>query len=678
MGRPRYKFSLWKSSRILVLCGMFFILIVLSLSIDSQLVQADDAGYALEFDGVTNYVALGDTGDLFLSSTWVSEKTISIWVKPTGLSAPVTAPTTGALILGADRPRLFGITRANYLGVDQIYVWNVDANGIDLIGLPFTLGDWLQITMVHSDGVLSAYKNGELIGIESSGATYVPGGTVDGNLFLGGTGRSDPSLYFQGQIDEVRFWAIALDQGLIRNWSTSEISSVHPNWSDLSSYYKMSDGSSTSLTDDSSNYHPGMLLGGMSDTNWVSSGALAIPGQPTNTPLPPSDTPTPTDTATPTETQSPTEIPPPTATPTVTDPPQPPSDTPTPTDTATPTETQSPTEIPPPTATPTVTDPPQPPSDTPTLTDTATPTETQSPTEIPPPTATPTVTDPPQPPSDTPTPTETNTLVPASNTPAPTNTSIIPTETITSTSHPPTPTDISNGSTTTPTPVPTFQPNLIQVGYYITPGDAYTLEVFNNVAYIADKNRSFQILDVSDPANPIGLSSFVTAGGVYGEALSGNIAYVTNSLMGIRILDVTDPSNPNEISSLSTPGFTWEVTASGDFIYISDRWDGMVIVDVSNPANPFQIGAIVLADQILDVEVAGDYAYAAAYGAGLRVIDISNKSNPVEVGFFNTPGLAYGVFLDGNTLYVADGGSGLWIIDVTDPSKSFVNWRIQH
>ncbi|NIW45489.1 MAG: hypothetical protein GWN30_12290, partial [Gammaproteobacteria bacterium] len=233
-----------------------------------EIAFAEDAGYALEFDGTDDYVSLGDTGDLMLIETWPSEKTISLWVNPTNPSPPETPPATGELILGVDRPRLFGITRAIYQGADQIFVWNVDLGGVDYIGIPITPGEWTQITMVHSSGVLYAYNNGELIGSTASGPTYVPGGYIDGNLYLGGSGRSDPSLYFQGQIDEVRFWGTALDQAAIQDWQYSELTSSHPNWSDLSAYYKMTDGSGSTLTDNLDNSNPGTLLGGMADENW--------------------------------------------------------------------------------------------------------------------------------------------------------------------------------------------------------------------------------------------------------------------------------------------------------------------------------------------------------------------------------------------------------------------------
>src|SRR4030067_732403 len=77
-----------------------------------------DAGDALDFNGTTNYVALGDTGDLMGTNGWVDSMTISVWLKPTDLTPTVNSPIVGELIVGTDYPRVFGITRAVYTAPD--------------------------------------------------------------------------------------------------------------------------------------------------------------------------------------------------------------------------------------------------------------------------------------------------------------------------------------------------------------------------------------------------------------------------------------------------------------------------------------------------------------------------------------------------------------------------------
>jgi hypothetical protein len=177
----------------------------------------------------------------------------------------------------------------------------------------------------------------------------------------------------------------------------------------------------------------------------------------TNTPVPPTNTPTNTPTATRTSTPTNTPVPP-THTPTNT--PVPSSATPTSTSTNTPTNTPTNTSVPTntPTNTPTATrtstptNTPVPPSATPTSTSTNTPV---------PPTNTPTATNTPTntlvPPSVTPTNTPTNTPT-ATRTSTPTNTPVPPTNTPTATNTPtntPVPPTNTSVPTNTPTPVST-------------------------------------------------------------------------------------------------------------------------------------------------------------------------------------------------------------------------------
>ena len=292
-------------------------------------------------------MALGDTGDLFGGGGWATEKTISLWLKPGAGSPPTNHPSSAEMIVETDFPHLFGISRAVYNGQDRLWIWNADSNGPDTLGIEYTPDEWMHLALVHTGGVIYAYKNGLLVGSTNSGATYVPNnGAGDGRLFIAGSGRSDPGRYFSGQIDELRFWNLGLDAAEIATWWDQEVTSEHPNWANLMAYYQMSDGAGVTLSDNSGNGRAGALSSGMGDGNWISPGALDTSGPgPTATPTntPPSATATPTLTALP-----PTETsPPPTATPGPTATNTPPAGTETPTPTA-----------PPPTPTPEPTQPP--------------------------------------------------------------------------------------------------------------------------------------------------------------------------------------------------------------------------------------------------------------------------------------------------------------------------------
>ncbi|HBX70140.1 MAG TPA: hypothetical protein DEH25_12375, partial [Chloroflexi bacterium] len=244
--------------------------------------------YALEFDGVSDFVQL-DTALNILGSNWQSTKTISVWVRPTGIAPDVAAIANvplGDMIVG-DHPRWFGIYQANVTPTnqDRIWVWNTDNTdlvGNAYIGIPYTIGEWVHITLVHTNNMLYAYKNGILIGSQPSGRTaYAHTSASTIKLRIGGR---ETGQLFQGQIDEVRMWNTALTENEIRQDMYRTLAGTE---SGLAAYYKMSNGTGTILTDDSIHTWDGTLADGATgagnvppdgDTaTWVTSGAFAGP-----------------------------------------------------------------------------------------------------------------------------------------------------------------------------------------------------------------------------------------------------------------------------------------------------------------------------------------------------------------------------------------------------------------
>ncbi|GAP11616.1 concanavalin A-like lectin/glucanases superfamily [Bellilinea caldifistulae] len=407
------------------------------------------AGFALSFDGRDDMVNLGSTVSMFPNDGWVYTKTVSLWVKPEGVAdcsvingIPRIEPAQCDNIFG-DFARWWGISR----GPTQIWVWMAcfdPANPstyppyspIRQIQFGYTLDEWMHIALVHGNGYLSAYKNGNLVGsVNCIGTAQPPAQPV---LYFGGMIKADSQNQnhsfwgFQGQIDELRIYSTALSQQEIQDTMMSELTGAEAG---LVAYYKMSNGEGLTLTDDSGHGKTGQLMDGTNIVPgngtpplWVISGALDNP--------PPTLSPTVTGTMTSTPSASPL---PPTATSILTESPTPagsltptsavatntPTRTPPPTRTPRPTFTASPTSLPP-TITPTRTPPP---------TRTPRPTFTASPTSLPP-TITPTRT--PRP-TRTPWPTFT-----ASPTRTPTQ---IPIET----------------ETFTPTSLPTFTPSPLPV-----------------------------------------------------------------------------------------------------------------------------------------------------------------------------------------------------------------------
>ncbi len=51
---------------------------------------------------------------------------------------------------------------AVFNGLDRIWVWNVDAGGMDLVGIEYQPQEWLHLAVTHDGSLLSVCVNGVL------------------------------------------------------------------------------------------------------------------------------------------------------------------------------------------------------------------------------------------------------------------------------------------------------------------------------------------------------------------------------------------------------------------------------------------------------------------------------------------------------------------------------------
>lgn len=204
-------------------------------------------------------------------------------------------------------------------------------------------------------------------------------------------------------------------------------------------------------------------------------------------------------------------------------------------------------------------------------------------------------------------------------------------------------------------------------------GTANAATVTGNKLYVASSTAGFNIVDVSDPAQPLREGKYLRPGGWLCRYIivQDGIAYTAGDL-GFNgyfsLYDVSDPANIIPLGASTIPGaLLLNIRLKTDHAFIADRVSGVRIYNISNPAAP-QSAAIISGTEAYHLAISGDNLFVAALGAGLKIYDISNPAQPVPLGTYNTAGTAQGVAVSGNTAFVADGEGGLRIIDVTDPA----------
>jgi len=199
-------------------------------------------------------------------------------------------------------------------------------------------------------------------------------------------------------------------------------------------------------------------------------------------------------------------------------------------------------------------------------------------------------------------------------------------------------------------------------------GSCRGITISENMIYVA-ADLGLQILDISDPMNPIFIGSVVTPDWAYDVAVKNGNAYVTGNNMGLRVIDTTNESlNPAMIGYEDiTQGYAKSVTVNDNIAYVALGDEGFQVINIADKSDPETMATYNTKDAN-EIKVTGDTAFVADGSLGLRIIDISNPYQPKLRDYEDTPGYAGGIDIEGDTAYVADGSGGLQVIRVADTS----------
>lgn len=226
--------------------------------------------------------------------------------------------------------------------------------------------------------------------------------------------------------------------------------------------------------------------------------------------------------------------------------------------------------------------------------------------------------------------------------------------------------------------------NPVKRGTYMAPVMTYDIDLVGNYAFIACWWDGFRVVDFSNPDSPSLVAhafGWVNNNSIPGEEYcfvqaldtQGDFLYLIDYLpfedqdtKGLYVFDISDPTQPQFVSryaGLFSQGYDVEV--QGNYAYVSDKNGGLEVIDVSDPFNPATTGYVYLPDVGYSVDVDGSFAYVANYIlGGVQALDISNPSDPQISGYYYRSGcFALGATVEGSYVYLADGPAGFQIYD---------------
>ena len=224
-----------------------------------------------------------------------------------------------------------------------------------------------------------------------------------------------------------------------------------------------------------------------------------------------------------------------------------------------------------------------------------------------------------------------------------------------------------------------------------TSGLAQAVATEGNFVYLG-AGAQLSVLDVDDPAQPIwkGALSLPDTIRKIATQKSGSktYAYLTLGSAGFRVVDLSQPDEPILLSSLAQFGVLEDVFLEGDQAYVADLQGGWHIIDVKDPVEPILQSSSLSSLVVTGLHVHRKKAYVvtrsngAVDNSGLYIYDLSLKTNPERLQVDLNDTLTPDTVLDGSArrivvrkfenqtlAFITLGANGVQVLDVTDPAQ---------
>jgi len=134
-------------------------------------------------------------------------------------------------------------------------------------------GDWHHCAVVFDrDDVLWVCVDGTCATKPIDTLSDLNGDNTNDTFVLGRKAETNSAQSYTGSLDEVRIWNTALDTATVFAWRDGELTSLHPNISNLQAYYKFNENSGSTVNDLTADYLGNYESDGtITGAEWVAS-----------------------------------------------------------------------------------------------------------------------------------------------------------------------------------------------------------------------------------------------------------------------------------------------------------------------------------------------------------------------------------------------------------------------
>ncbi len=211
-----------------------------------------------------------------------------------------------------------------------------------------------------------------------------------------------------------------------------------------------------------------------------------------------------------------------------------------------------------------------------------------------------------------------------------------------------------------------------RVGEIATPGQARSVAVDGETAYLADGSAGVHVIDIAVPTDPSitkTIRGFTDASQVH---ITDEYLYALDRARGMLAFNLRDVHNaliPQPRRFFRTAGTPLNVAIYDDTVYFSDDRHGLFILDPSPFGNFVVRSTVPILATAYQIARVGNTTYAYVASGNLTLINVTDPQNPQTGITLNTPGFATNIQFQNNIVYLTDQQAGLHVIDVLNPQQ---------
>ena len=220
-------------------------------------------------------------------------------------------------------------------------------------------------------------------------------------------------------------------------------------------------------------------------------------------------------------------------------------------------------------------------------------------------------------------------------------------------------------------------PNQLELlSVYLNYTTSTYIQLKGELLFVGAENHGLQIVNVTDPNNPIMIDNWVDGVGHVGPVyVLDDFAFVGTRIPNIigpptaidlKLLDISDPKNITHLSTVDTGegyGGGAPKAHNQDLVYFNDYSNGLKILNFSDPLNINVLGTYFDGGSINDVKlIDNEIAFIADDGEGLKVINCLDPKNPIKIGFYHHQWRTLRVAVKDDRVYLATLEGGVRIL----------------